>query len=167
MFNYKARILVIPFLIAIWVHTSDAAVVKTWDVKLSEVFNYKVHGKLHPNFAPILVNDTLVLGTDRGVIKTVNVNTQEVKSIKTIPLVIEGAGLYGKDHVIFYGKRRRKGRRNIKQKKDRYYYACVDISKKRLRGYLQHNGPLWKFDDWAVFERKKYFIVFNPKLGKN
>ncbi|MBT6121652.1 hypothetical protein HOH45_09355 [bacterium] len=136
---------------------SQAEIKKSWEINLSKIFHADIEGDFTEQFSPVYWNEKLLLCSDRGVIKSIDIATKHVKLIRTIPLKIETVANYGKNHFIFHGRHR--------SKPDYYYYA-VDIVKKSIKGRLKLKKPLWKFDDWAMFEKHKQFLVFNPKIGK-
>ena len=38
--------------------------------------------------------------------------------------------------------------------------------RKKFNGFIEQRGPIWRFDDWAIFEKNKVFAVFDPNRGR-
>ena len=136
---------------------ASAEIKKIWEIDLTKIFNPKIEGSLSPDYAPVYNEGKLIFGSNRGVVKVMDVETQKISFLTTIPIQVQTVGNYGKNIVIFYG---------LHRSHKTPIYAAVDIVKKRVTGFMEVNGPIWKIDDWAVFEQEKRFLIFNPKAGR-
>ena len=134
---------------------------KVWERSLSEVFpdpkQPHSHEPLSPSFYPALVNNHLILGSQDGRVKGINIYDQSIKNIIFLPLTISEVTSYPKNHCVF------KGRHKLTNK---LYYCSVNVHHNRMRGVLHHDGPMIPFKDWGVFEKSYTLYVFNPDKGK-
>jgi len=150
--------------------TSHAEIKKVWESELTQILDIKPSmgkGKqtqfstgenaLSSTYFPILVSDQLLLATNKGHISAVDVNSQEVIPITQIPVDIQSALVFSNRYPIFVGN-------HLTNRS--HYYCAVSLSEKKTLGVFRHNKPLIPFGSWAVLERNKTFIVYNPQNGR-
>ena len=128
-----------------------------WEIDIESVFK-KSEGSVSNEYTPIIIGSKIILASEQGLIKSIDIKTKKISYIARVPISIHKAIAYPPNNVIFYGQHKRT---------NKSYYCAVNISKKKFNGFLEQKGPLWKFDDWAFFEKDDTFYVFDPKKGKN
>lgn len=138
---------------------NESPIKKAWELNMTDIYPT---GKLSNNFSPTLINNQLIFGDTSGSIKTLNVDSKEIKSIVDIPMEVENSithdPKFNTEFIVFYGKYHRTGK---------YFYCAVDLEKKRISGFVRHQKPMISFGQYSVFEKNNNFNVFSPKEEKS
>jgi hypothetical protein len=131
---------------------------KVWEVDLSSIYK---NPNMSVNFSPVISRDKLVFGNLKGEIKTLDLKTRAIESIIKIPIAVEKSLKLDspslKNYVVFSGKHLVNGK---------HYYCSIDIKEKKIKGVVAHDGGLFSFGEFALFEKNNSFIIFNPKEGR-
>ncbi|MCP4050968.1 MAG: hypothetical protein GY730_09720 [bacterium] len=128
-----------------------------WEINIADIFDAEKEGAIYSKYEPVILENKILLGTDKGIIKTIDTNTKEIEYITRLPINIEKIDIYG-NKAVFYGRHRIN---------NMYYYCAVNMKRKKLSGILKHPGALWKFDHWGIYENNKRYFVYDPKSGRN
>ncbi|RAP27329.1 hypothetical protein DID74_00530 [Candidatus Marinamargulisbacteria bacterium SCGC AG-333-B06] len=133
-------------------------IMKVWEFDLEGIYKST---KISGNFSPVLNGDKLVFGDIKGEVKTFNIKTKKIEKILKLPISIDKSLEFKskilKDFVVFSGKHLTNGK---------HYFCSIDIKKKRIKGVVSHKDALLSFGEFALFEKNKNFIIFNPKEGR-
>lgn len=132
------------------------AIQPTWKIPFKNILPAH-EGTIHSEFTPALLNNKIILGTNQGYIKSIDLETKKATNITLLPIEIHKVEAFGQFSILVSGP-------HLQTRQP--YYAVVQIPKKRIMGVLSHNGPLWRFDDWAIYEKNNIFYVFDAKNGR-
>jgi outer membrane protein assembly factor BamB len=131
---------------------------KVWEVDLSSIYK---NPNMSVNFSPVISRDQLIFGNLKGEIKALDLKTRQIESIIKIPIAVERSLKLDapslKNYVVFSGKHLTNGK---------HYYCSIDIKAKKIKGVVAHDGGLFSFGEFALFEKNNSFIIFNPKEGR-
>ena len=132
---------------------------KLWEINVSTIFPKNV---INSNYAPFIMDSELIFAARNGDIKTLDIESKTIRSVLNIPIKVETAQKFdigkNKNFAVFFGEHK---------KNNKTYYCSVDLEKASMKGVVAHNKEFIYLGEFAIFERKNNFVIFNPSKGKS
>ena len=131
---------------------------KLWEIPLEDIYP---NDAVYSGYSPLFIGQELIMGSRKGYIKSIHVDTMYIKDISKISMNIEKSltiqKLKDTNYAVLFGKH---------LESQRPFYCSVDIDHKEVKGYVNHSKDFISLGEFAIFEMNHNFIVFNPSVGK-